>query len=299
MEYSPPPFFKRGPSLLTRLAFFSVLSLVMLYADARFHYLEDVRRGVGILLYPVQKLADMPAEMGERIADFFVTQSALQRENERLRRENFVNAGLLQAQQALIVENDNLRALLDLRPRVDPSAMVAEILYSARDPFIRQVVVDRGSNQGVKRGAPVIDAEGVVGQVHRVHPWAAEVALITDREQAVPVQVVRNGLRAVVFGLGYDGALEVRFMPVNADIETGDVLVSSGIDGVYPAGLPVAIVANIERNDAYPFARIICRPASGVGNHRHVMVLSRVEDYPERPDPPPPAVAPRKPRRGG
>jgi rod shape-determining protein MreC len=299
MEYSPPPFFKRGPSLLTRLAFFSLLSLVMLYADARFHYLEDVRRGVGIILYPVQKLVDLPAELGERVADFFVTQSALRRENERLRRENFVNDGLLQAQQALIVENDNLRAMLDLRPRVDPSAMVAEILYTARDPFIRQVVIDRGSTGGVKLGAPVIDALGVVGQVRRVHPWAAEVALITDREQAVPVQVVRNGLRAVVFGLGFDGALEVRFMPVNADIETGDVLVSSGIDGVYPAGLPVAVVANIERNDAYPFARIVCRPASGVGNHRHVMVLSRVEGFPERPaPPPPPAVAPRKGKRG-
>ena len=278
MEYSPPPFFKRGPSLGTRLAFFSALSLVLLYADARFHYLEDLRRGVGVVLYPVQQLIDLPAELGERVGDFFVTQSALRRENERLRRENFINNGLLQSQQALIVENDNLRALLDLRPRVDPSAQVAEILYSARDPFVRQVVIDKGTRHGVKLGAPVIDALGVIGQVHRAYPWSAEVALISDREQAVPVQVVRNGLRAVVFGLGYDGVLEVRFLPVNADIETGDVLVTSGIDGIYPPGLPVAVVANIERNDAYPFARISCRPASGVGNHRQVMVLSAVEN---------------------
>lgn len=297
MEYSPPPFFKRGPGLVARLVFFSVLSLVLLFTDARFQYLETVRRGVAVVLYPIQQLTDLPAALSARVADLLVTQSTLHRENERMRRENFINAGLLQAQQALIVENDNLRALLDLRPRVDPSALVAEILYTARDPFIRQVVVDKGSSRGVKVGAPVIDALGVIGQVHRVYPWAAEVALITDREQAVPAQVVRNGLRAVVFGLGYDGALEVRFMPVNADIETGDVLVTSGIDGVYPAGLPVAVVTDIQRNDAYPFARVTCRPSSGVASHRHVMVLTSIEDYPQRPEAPVPVKA-RKPRKG-
>lgn len=296
MEYSPPPFFKRGPSLFARLAFFSLLSLSLLFADVRFKYLEDIRRGVGTILYPMQKLTDLPAELGIRIADFFTTQSTLRNEYERLRHENFINAGLLQAQQALIVENENLRALLALRSRVDSSAQVAEILYAARDPFIRQVVVDKGSSQDIKVGAPVIDALGVIGQVHRVYPWASEVALITDREQAVPTQVVRNGLRAVVFGLGYDGALEVRFMPINADIEIGDVLVTSGIDGLYPAGLPVAVVTHIERNDAYPFARISCRPSSGVGSHRQVMVLSSVEGYPARPVAP--LAAPRSPKRG-
>lgn len=295
MEYSPPPFFKRGPSLFARLAFFSLLSLALLFADVRFNYLDDIRRGVGTILYPLQKLADLPAELSIRVGDFFTTQSTLRGEYERLRRENFVNAGLLQAQQALIVENENLRSLLALRPRVDPSALVAEILYTARDPFVRQVVVDKGSSNGVKIGAPVIDALGVIGQVHRVYPWAAEVALISDREQAVPAQVVRNGLRAIVFGLGYDGALEVRFMPVNADIETGDVLVTSGIDGIYPPGLPVAVVAKVERNDAYPFARISCRPSSGVGSHRQVMVLSSIQDYPARPVAP--AASPVKSRK--
>ena len=160
---------------------------------------------------------------------------------------------------------------------------MAEILYRARDPFVRKIVVDKGATDGVKEGDPVIDASGLVGQVHRVYPWASEVALISDREQAIPVQVVRNGLRAVIFGLGYDGALEVRFMPVNADIEKGDLLVTSGIDGVFPSGLPVAFVDSIERNAAYAFARITCRPASGVGSHRQVMMLASADAYPARP----------------
>lgn len=283
MEYSPPPFFQRGPNLVTRLILFSLLALVLLFADARFRYMEDIRGVVGAILYPLQELADVPASIGSRIARYFVLQSTLQRDNARLTQEAFVNAGLLQKQEALVIENDNLRELLKLRPRFEPSAQVAEILYRARDPFVRKIVVDKGATDGVKAGAPVIDASGLVGQVHRVYPWASEVALISDREQAIPVQVVRNGLRAVIFGLGYDGALEVRFMPVNADIEKGDLLVTSGIGGVYPSGLPVAFVDSIERNAAYAFARITCRPASGVGSHRQVMVLASADSYPERP----------------
>jgi rod shape-determining protein MreC len=293
MEYSPPPFFQRGPNLSTRLILFSLLALILLFADARFRYMEDIRGVVGAVLYPVQKLADVPARIGSRIGQYFVLQSTLQRDNIRLKQEAFVNAGLLQRQQALIAENENLRELFNLRPRFEPSAKVAEILYRARDPFVRQIVVDKGATDGIKAGAPVIDASGLVGQVHRVYPWASEVALISDREQAIPVQIVRNGLRAVIFGLGYDGALEVRFMPVNADIEKGDLLVTSGIDGVYPTGLPVAFVDSIERNAAYAFARITCRPASGVGSHRHVMLLANADAYPERP------VAPAQAAREG
>lgn len=285
MEYSPPSFFKRGPNLLARLALFSLLSLVLLFADHRFRYMENVRAVVGAVLYPLQELADVPARMGRNVAQYFVLQSALKEENASLKQEAFVNAGLLQKQRALIAENENLRELLNLRPRFEPAAQVGQILYTARDPFVRQVVVDKGATQGVKSGAPVIDMLGLVGQVHRVYQWASEVALVTDRDQAIPVQVVRNGLRAVVFGLGYDGALEVRFMPVNADIEKGDLLVTSGIDGLYPAGLPVAFVDSVERNAAYPFARIACRPASGVGSHRHVMILDVAEDFPQRPQP--------------
>jgi rod shape-determining protein MreC len=297
MEHTPPPFFKRGPSLLTRLSFFSLLSLVLLYSDARFHYMEQMRRAIAAVLHPFEQAADLPGEVGDRISEFFVTQSSLKRENERLKRENFVNSGLLQTQQALLAENEHLRALLDMRGRMERSSLAAEILYTARDPFVRKVVLDKGSTAGVQQGAAVIDATGLIGQVHRVFPWASEVSLITDRDQAIPVQIVRNGLRAVVFGLGFDGALELRFMPVNADIQNGDLLVTSGIDGTYPPGLPVAAVSNIEHNAAYPFARITCTPASGVGSHGQALVLSRGEPLPDRPPQPQPPT-PRKTRPG-
>ena len=294
MEYSPPPFFKRGPTLVTRLTLFSVLSLVLLFADARFRYMEDIRGLVGAILYPLQELADTPARIGRNVTEYFALQSTLQGENEKLRQQALVNAASLQRQAELIEENENLRELLALRPRFEPSAQVASILYTARDPFVRQVVVDKGATDGVKLGAPVIDTLGLIGQVQRVYPWASEVSLITDRDQVTPVQVARNGLRAVVFGLGYDGAMEVRFMPVNADIEKGDLLVTSGIDGLYPSGLPVAFVDSIQRNAAYPFARIMTRPASGVGSHLHVMVLDVPENRPQRPVEP--AQTERKPK---
>lgn len=283
MEYTPPPFFKRGPSLFARLSFFTLLSLILLYADGRFHYMEGVRKAISVVLYPLQRIVDMPAEMASGIGSFFSGQSYLQRENERLARENFHNGGLLQTQQELIAENRQLRQLLDMKERVDPTAAAAEILYFGRDPFSRKVIIDRGSSHKVVEGAAVVDDTGLIGQVSRAFPWTAEIALITDREQIVPVQVVRNGLRAAVSGTGYDGTLELRFMPVNADIENGDVLVTSGIDGVYPAGLPVAVVSSVERNAAYPFARITCTPAAGVNRHRQVLVLSRLAPLPDYP----------------
>jgi rod shape-determining protein MreC len=298
MEYTPPPFFKRGPSLVARLLFFSLLSIILLYADARFHYMEGMRKAIGVVLYPLQRILDVPGEVISGIGSFFVSQSYLQRENERLARENFHNAGLLQTQQELIAENGHLRQLLDMKERARPTSVAAEILYFGRDPFSRKVIIDRGSSHNIEEGAAVVDDTGLIGQVSRAFPWTAEIALITDRDQVVPVQVVRNGLRAAVFGTGYDGSLDLRFMPINAEIENGDVLVTSGIDGVYPAGLPVAVVSNIDRNAAYPFARISCTPAAGVNRHRQVLVLSRLAPLPDYPPATPQKKAkPRKSRR--
>jgi rod shape-determining protein MreC len=300
MEYSPPPFFRRGPGLLTRLGFFALLSLILLYTDARFQYVETMRKTIGVVLYPMQQLADLPGTTAERIGDFFVTQSALRRENERLSRENFLNGGLLQTQQALIAENQTLRQLLEFKEQAQQTSVAAEVLYFGRDPFSRKIVVDKGASQDIEEGAAVVNASGLIGQVNRAFPWTAEVALITDREQVVPVQVVRNGLRAALFGIGYDGALDLRFMPLNADIENGDLLVTSGIDGVYPPGLPVAVVSNIERNAAYSFARITCTPVSGPDRHRHVLVLSRLAPLPAYPvEEQKKPAKPRKSKKGG
>jgi rod shape-determining protein MreC len=283
MERTAPPFFNRGPSLLTRLAFFAVLSLVLLYTDARFHYLEAMRKVVAVAIYPLQQLAAMPGEAWDNIQTHFTTLGSLRRDNEELRQTNRANAGLLQTQQALIAENEHLRQVLEVRNAYRQRSVAAEILYTGRDPFSRKVMVDLGALKGVDEGAAVVDEKGLVGQVTRRYPWLAEVSLITDRDQAVPVQLVRNGLRAVTFGQGSDGTVELRFMPANADIQNGDLLVTSGIDGTYPPGLAVASVTAIERNPAFPFARIVCAPTAGVHNSRHVLILSRPEPLPDYP----------------
>jgi rod shape-determining protein MreC len=283
MEYSPPPFFKRGPSLLTRFTFFSILSVVLLVADARFNYLQVLRQTIAAAVYPLQRLSSMPGGLIARVGEFFVTQSQLQRENEQLRRQELLNTGAMQVGKSLESENQHLRQLLGLRERLPREFIAAEILYSHRDPFTRRVVIDKGFQQGVKPGQAVVDETGVVGQVTRVFAWVSEVTLVTDKEQAVPIQSVRSGLRGVTFGIGYDGTLELRFMPVNADIQNGDLLVTSGIDGTYPPGLPVAVVSNIERNAAYAFARITCTPTAGVTSFSQVLVVSTADQVPEKP----------------
>jgi rod shape-determining protein MreC len=285
MEYSPPPFFKRGPSLLTRFTFFTVLSVILLVADARFSYLQVLRQAIATVVYPLQRLSLLPGAMAGRVGDFFVTQVQLQRENEQLKRQELVHTAALQVQKSLESENQHLRQLLGMRERVAREFITAEILYSHRDPFTRRVVVDKGLQHGVKAGQAVVDDSGVVGQVTRVFPWASEVTLVTDKEQAVPIQAVRSGLRGVTFGIGYDGTLELRFMPVNADLQNGDLLVTSGIDGTYPAGLPVAVVANIERNAAYAFARITCTPAAGVSSFGQVLIVSSADKPADNPVP--------------
>jgi len=283
MEYSPPPFFKRGPSLFTRFTFFSILSVVLLVADARLNYLTLLRQSVAAVVYPLQRLSSMPGALVARVGDFFTTQSQLQRDNEQLRRQELLHTGALQMGKSLESENQHLRQLFGLRERLPRAFTAAEILYSNRDPFTRRVVVDKGFQHGVKAGQAVVDETGVVGQVTRVFPWVSEVTLVTDKEQAVPVQSVRSGLRGITFGVGYDGTLNLPFMPVNADIQNGDLLVTSGIDGTYPPGLPVAVVSNIERNAAYPFARITCTPSAGVTSFSQVLIVSAADPLPANP----------------
>jgi rod shape-determining protein MreC len=280
MQATPQPIFKRGPSLVVRLVFFALLSMVLLISDARFRYLEGIREVVSIVLYPLQQAASLPGTLLSRTGEFFVTQSSLYTENEQLKRENLSNAPKLQRVTVLEAENEHLLRLIEAKPAPGRTTTVAEILYESRDPFTRKVVIDRGSNHDVRVGQAVIDHIGVVGQVTRVFPFVSEVSLVTDKTLSVPVQNARSGLRSVTFGLGHDGAVELRFIPVNADIQIGDVLVTSGIDGTFPAGLPVAVVANIERNAAFAFARILCTPSAGVSSFNRLLVLS---DGPARP----------------
>lgn len=283
MEHSPPPFFKTGPTPLARLLIFSVLSLAFLVADVRFNYLASLRQVAAVILYPLQRIAAAPAGIVQRIGDFFVTHSSLRSDNERLTRENFENGALLQRLKALEAENVQLRSLLAARERLPVTLNVAEVLYAARDPFSRKVIIDRGSQNDVRPGQPVVDNRGVVGQVTRVYPWLSEVTLVTDKGQFVPVQNVRNGLRSVIGGTGSDGALELRFVPLQADYQNGDELVTSGIDGVYPPGLPVAQVTQVERSAMQLFARITCIPLGGVANYNQVLVVNSDTSFPPRP----------------
>src|SRR6266581_1330476 len=268
----PPPFFKRGPAPLVRLSFFLAVSLTLLVVDLRFQAREWLRFALATVLYPVQRAALMPVEMLGRVGDYLAILSALQQEAEELRARQLSTANRLLRQEHLELENQRLRALLDMKARQPAEGRVADVLYAARDPFARRVIIDKGLQDGVAAGQAVIDDVGVVGQVTRVFPLSAEVTLLTDKDQAIPVQVLRNGLRAVLSGAGAS-ALELRFLAANADIQAGDTLVTSGLDGIYLPGLPVAKVIRVDRDTAYAFARIVCEPLAGVERHGLVLVL--------------------------
>lgn len=283
MEHQPPPFFKAGPTPLVRLLIFSLLSIALLVTDAKFRYLETLRQVASIVIYPLQRIAAAPAGIAQRIGDFFVTQDSLRADKTRLVRQNSENAVALQQLQALRAENAHLRKLLGAREQIDVKSTPAEVLYAARDPFSRRIVIDRGSQHGVQNGQPVIDHIGVIGQVTRTYPWLSEVNLLTDKGHVVPVQNLRNGTRGIVAGTGIDGELEMRFVSLSADIQIGDKLVTSGIDGVYPSGLPVAEITNVERNSAYLFASITCRPLANINSNAQVLVVSTELRLPPRP----------------
>ena len=285
MDYSPPPLFKQGASARAKVVFFSLIALILLVADSRLRSLGAIRQVVGTVLYPLQVVALLPRDAAYMVGDYFSSLAAMQKENRNLKEQQVANAHTLQQVQQLSAENTHLRKLLAANERQPVKSVMTEILYDARDAFTRKVIVDRGTNHGVVRGQPVIDDVGVVGQVTRVFPFTAEVTLLTDKDQAIPVQVVRSGLRSIAYGQGHSGALDLRFMPANADIQNGDVLVTSGIDGVYPAGLSVAKVTQVDRKSSDAFARIVCQPLAGIDRNRQLLILLTEATFPPRPAP--------------
>ncbi|BCK86360.1 cell shape-determining protein MreC [Sideroxyarcus emersonii] len=276
-------FFNRGPSPAARLVFFSLLSLLLLFVDARYQYLESTRKVLAVIIYPVQRLTALPGETMGRIAVYFETQEHLLEENAQLRQQHDADAAQLTQLRAVQAEDEQLRTLQELKQRANYPMQMAEIAYVERDIFKRKLFVDKGSQANVQAGQVVVDDKGVVGQITRVYPWLSEVTLVTDKDHAVPIQLLRNGLRAVVFGSGDIGEMSLRYMPVSSDIVVGDVLVTSGIDGTYPPNLPVAQVVKIERDPAYPFARIVCVPLAGVDRHRALLIVSGLPQLAEHP----------------
>ena len=280
MEYSPPPLFKQGASARAKVVFFSLIAIALLVADARMRSLSVIRQVVGSALYPLQMAALAPRDAFNRAGDYFTLLTSLQQENRNLTRNLSVNAQLLQQSQQLYAENAQLRKLLGASERLQAKSLMSEILYDARDAFTRKIVLDRGSQNGVTVGQPVIDDIGVVGQVTRVFPFTSEVTLLTDKDQAISVQVVRNGLRSVAYGRGQSGVLDLKFLATNADIQKGDTLVTSGIDGVFPAGLAVAKVVQVESKSNDAFAHIVCQPSAGVDRNRQLLILLVEEKAP-------------------
>ncbi len=292
--HKPPPIFRRGPTPLVRLLLFVSLCLAMLVADLRFRYLEVFRHGLTVVTWPLQMAAATPADFVRNASLYFATLLEVQLDNANLRRQQLGAGERLLRFELLEQENAQLRGLLEMSQRVGVRSTPAEILYNAPDPFARKVILDRGAQQGLEAGLAVVDATGVIGQVTRVYPVQSEVTLLTDRNQAIPVQVQRNGLRGVLFGTGM-GRLEMRFVVGDADIQPGDRLLTSGLDGVFVPGLPVAEVRTVDRAPVDAFASVVCERVAGIERSVQVLVLGRMQAPPPPPEPPP---ADKKSRRG-
>ena len=272
MDYSPPPLFKQGASARARAIFFTILAIFLLIVDSRLKSLTLVRQVLGTVLYPVQMVAVIPSMTAKNMSHYFVTVNDLDKENANLKRQRTANADILQQTAQLQSENNHLRKLLDARERLPVKSVLAEIIYDARDPSTRKVIVDRGIKDGVGLGQPVIDDQGVVGQVTRVFPLTSEVTLLTDKNQAIPVQILRNGLRSVAYGRGQSTYLDMR-LTSNADIQNGDQLVTSGIDGIYPPGLSVAKVVQVESKAVTTLENILCVPTAGIDRNKQLLIL--------------------------
>ena len=281
-SHQTPPFFKRGLPLPARATIFLFLSFTLLVADLRLHYLDTLRQALTVLTYPFQIAAATPAEFVRNAADYFSGLASLQRENQRLNAQQLEMANKLLFTGQLELENANLRGMLEVRKSIGLRSTAAEIVFTARDPFSRKVILDKGSLQEIEPGSPVVDSKGLVGQVTRVFPLHAEVTLLSDKDQAVPVVVERSGLRAVMFGTG-SGLLELKFLAANAEVRPGDRILSSGLDGIFPPGLPVATVLKVTRDNSESFARILCKPIASVERNGAVLVLARLEAAQARP----------------
>ena len=301
LERSAPSLFKQGPSAVSRLAVFSALAVFRMVADARFQITGPFRQAVATVLYPVQWLMLKPVELATHGSSYFQSLQLAQDDLDTARKKMALMGQRANQAEQLAMENARLRKLLALRDRLETSAQAAEVVYDTADPFTRRVVLDRGQMGGVELGAPVMDEAGVLGQVTRVFPLVSEVTLLIDRDQAIPVLNIRTGVRGVAYGdpvAGHAGGMELRFMPANADIREEDLLTTSGVDGLYPPGLPVARVVRVERQADSAFARIYCAPLAQVQGARHVVVLKPLGDTGlPRPEAVPPPAGKRGARK--
>jgi rod shape-determining protein MreC len=275
LDGTPPPFFRQGPSALSKLVFCSALALLLMVADLRFHVIQPLRSVIATALYPVQWLALRPIVWGQGGSQYFESLNRSQTREAAAQYQLGLQSQRAQQVEQLTLENVRLRALLEMRARINTPALAAQVLYDAADPYTRKVIIDKGALEAVAAGAPVLDETGILGQVTRVYPMVSEVTLITDPNQAIPVLNARTGARGLAFGnITYSsGTLELRYMDANVDMAAGDLLTTSGVDGIYPPGLQVGRVLKIERRADSAFARITAQPIARLDGSLHVLVL--------------------------
>lgn len=281
LDRRPPSFVRTGPSALAQAVLYSTLALFLMVSDARFQFTEPLRQGLAAMLYPLQWLMLKPVAVVHESSRYFQQLHTAQQEADNARQALVQVAQRASQAAQLLEENARLRGLLDLRARLETPSQAAQILYNTADLYTRRVVIDQGQINGIVVGSPVMDEAGVLGQVTRVQPYQSEVTLLTDRDQAIPVLSLRAGTRGVAYGdpvANHGGGMELRFMPASADLAEGDLLTTSGLDGVYPPGLPVARVLHVERRTDSAFARIYCKPLAQMERARHVLVLKPVAE---------------------
>jgi rod shape-determining protein MreC len=293
----PPRFFKRGPSPIARLTFFGIISLALMFIDARFRTLETVRMAIATVVYPVQQAALVPAQLARSAGEFFDSRAELREENVRLKSELLQAAQAQQAQAASKQEAERLQKLLQIAQASPIKAQAARVVYLGRDPFSQKAFIDRGATQSFEPGSAVMDELGLLGQLTRVHPQFAEVTLLTEKDFAIPVKIERNGMHALLYGRGPGKAPELASVASNADVREGDMLLTSGIDGLYPGNVRVARIASVQRDAVNPFARIECLPAASIAGADAVLVLDKPVALPPRPAAETPAAVPSKKRR--
>ena len=303
IDRTPPPIFRQGWSALSKLIFFSALSLFLMVADTRVAMVAPLRATIATALFPVQTALLVPIEIVRGGSDYMRGLTKALAGEDAARKELAMQAERAALAERLAVENGRLRGLLELQPALQVRSAAAEVLYEATDPYSRKLFINRGTMQGVVAGAPVINEAGVLGQVTRAFPRSAEVTLLTDKDAAISVINTRTQQRGAAYGgLVKGSAMELRFVAGNADVKVGDLLHTSGVDGVYPAGLAVAKVAQVERQAEGGFARVTLTPASIADGVRHLLVLEPLAvQMPPRPEPTPEAVvkAGAKPKKPG
>ncbi|MDM4767072.1 rod shape-determining protein MreC [Pelomonas sp. SE-A7] len=274
LDRNPPPLFRQGLSAASKLAVYAALAIFLMVADARFNMTQPLRAGLALALHPLQRALLAPVDAWEAGGDYLRGMERATEAENQARRQLVQQAERLSRAGQLQTENDKLRALLKMQEAQPVPSLAAEVLYEAADPYSRRVIIDRGSRHGVRAGAPVINDAGVLGQVTRVYLLSSEVTLLGDKDAAIPVLNNRTQQRGVAYGgERSEGAMELRFMAANADIKVGDLLSTSGLDGMYPPGLPVAKVMAVERRGDTSFARVNLAPASPPDAARHVLVL--------------------------